>query len=238
MTQSVISLIPKLHKDALLIDNWRPISLLNNDYKILATVLAMRLKKILNKIIDENQSGFIKNRCISNNIQLIFDLIDYSELIAEESFIFFLDFFKAFDMVEHPFIFDCPQRLGFGSYLCNAVKMLCSQGNSSVKLSNGTTQRFFLERGIQQRCPVSVYLFLMVAQIFCRYIKSSTIEGISIAGKEILISQLADDTALFLKNSSQVPKALKIIEIFSKASGLSLNLKKCELFSLKECSLQ
>uniref|UniRef100_A0A3P9M210 Reverse transcriptase domain-containing protein n=1 Tax=Oryzias latipes TaxID=8090 RepID=A0A3P9M210_ORYLA len=106
-----------------------------------------------------------------------------------------------------------------------------------VLLSAGTTRRFCLQRGIRQGCPVSVYLFLLVAQVFCRYIKSSNIDGISIAGKNILISQLADDTTLFLKNSSQVPRVLQVIETFSKASGLYLNLKKCELFPLKQCAL-
>lgn len=116
MTQSVISLIPKPQKDHLLIDNRRPISLLNNDYKILATVLAKRLKGVLHTIIDEYQTGFMKNRCISNNIRLVCDLIDYSELIDDDSFILFLDFFKALDTVEHPFMFYCLEKLGFGEY--------------------------------------------------------------------------------------------------------------------------
>ncbi len=59
-------------------------------------------------------------------------------------------------------------------------------------------------------------------------------EGIHTVNQEIIISQLADDTTLFLKNSSQVPIAIKTIELFSAASGLCLNLKKCELFSLKD----
>uniref|UniRef100_A0A8C7XSJ8 Reverse transcriptase domain-containing protein n=1 Tax=Oryzias sinensis TaxID=183150 RepID=A0A8C7XSJ8_9TELE len=180
----------------------------------------------------------MKDRCISNNLRLVLDLIDYSDLITDdESFILFLDFCKAFDNVEHTFLFYCLEKMGFGDYLCSAVKTLYANGNSSVKLSAGTTRRFCLQRGIRQGCPVSVYLFLLVAQVFCRYIKSSNIDGISIAGKNILISQLADDTTLFLKNSSQVPRVLQVIETFSKASGLYLNLKKCELFPLKQCAL-
>lgn len=110
-------------------------------------------------------------------------------------------------------------------------------GNSSVKLGHGTTQRFLLERGIRQGCPASVYLFLIVAQAFCHFIKDSNLEGIHIAGRSILISQLADDTALFLKNSSQVHQAIKNIQLFSNASGLYLNIKKCEILVLKKSSL-
>lgn len=76
MTQGVISLIPKQNKDLLFIDNWRPISLLNNDYKILAHILSKRIKYLLDSIIDEAQSGFISNRHISNNIRLVLDILD------------------------------------------------------------------------------------------------------------------------------------------------------------------
>ncbi len=71
LTQDVISLIPKAKKDPLLIENWHPICLLNTDYKILAQIFAQRLQKIMSYLIDESQSGFIKNRHISNNIRLI-----------------------------------------------------------------------------------------------------------------------------------------------------------------------
>ncbi len=60
MTQGVIGLIPKPKKDLLLIDHWRPISLLNNDYKVFALVFAQRFKLVLDSIIDENQSGFMR----------------------------------------------------------------------------------------------------------------------------------------------------------------------------------
>lgn len=214
MTQGLITLIPKPNKDPLIINNWRPISLLNNDYKILALAFATQFKKVLNSVIDENQSGFMKDRHIFNNIRLVLDLIDYAHLINDDSFILFLDFFKAFDTVEHPFIFYCLQRFGFGSYFCNVMKTLYAGANSSVQLSNGTTQRFCLERGVRQGCPVSVYLFLIVAQMFCHHIKNSKLDGISVAGKNILLSQLADDTALFLKNALQVKPAINLIETF------------------------
>ncbi len=71
MTQGVISLIPKPKKDLRLIDNWRPISLLNNYYKVFALVFAQRFKLVLDSIIDENHSGFMRKIHIFNNISLI-----------------------------------------------------------------------------------------------------------------------------------------------------------------------
>ncbi len=88
LCQGLITLIPKSNKDPLFIDNWRPITLLNNDYNILALVLAKRLKHVLNSIIDETQSGFMQKRHISNNIRLVLDMMDYSDYINSDGFIF------------------------------------------------------------------------------------------------------------------------------------------------------
>lgn len=236
MTQGLTTLIPKPNKDTLLIDNWRPICLLNNDYKIFALVLAKRLKLVLNSFIDETQSGFMTKRHITNNIRLVLDILDYPELIEDNGFILFLDFYKAFDTVEHKFILQSLTKFGFGIYFSKAIKTLYKNGNSSIKLMSGTSPRFNLSRGIRQGCPTSPYLFLIVAQLLAVHIKSSTVKGISLIGKELIITQLADDTTLFLQNEHQISDAVEAVKEFSKASGLYLNLNKCELMAIKECS--
>uniref|UniRef100_A0A3P9KLZ3 Reverse transcriptase domain-containing protein n=1 Tax=Oryzias latipes TaxID=8090 RepID=A0A3P9KLZ3_ORYLA len=147
----------------------------------------------------------------------------------------FLDFFKAFDTVEHNFLYRSLQKFGFGDYFCKVIKTLYNNATCSIKLKHGSSPRFDIKRGIRQGCPISPYLFLLVAQLLCDHIKSSPLRGISIAGRSIVVSQLADDTTLFLKDSSQIPLAINIIKSFSKASGLSLNLKKCELLPIKSC---
>uniref|UniRef100_A0A3P9LB20 Reverse transcriptase domain-containing protein n=1 Tax=Oryzias latipes TaxID=8090 RepID=A0A3P9LB20_ORYLA len=238
LNQGVLTLIPKPKKDVLLIDNWRPICLLNNDYKILASVFAKRLKSVLNSVIAETQSGFMQNRLISNNIRLVLDILDYSHLISDDSFILFLDFYKASDSVNHHFIFSCLHKFGFGPFFCNTVKTLYNNANCSVKLKYGTSPRFNLNRGIRQGCPISPYLFLLVTQTLADYITIHKLKGISVLYKEILISQLADDTTLFLRDSSQVSCALNLIQSFSDVSGLRLNLNKCELLPVKDCALE
>ncbi len=96
--------------------------------------------------------------------------------------------------------------------------MLYGNGNSSIKLSNGTSPRFFLNRGVRQGCPVSPYLFLIVTQFLSMRINSSHLKGITIGNNTILISQLADDTGLFLYDSSQIPVALSILRPFSEGA--------------------
>jgi hypothetical protein len=78
---SVLALLFK-KGDPLLLDNFRPISLLNVDLKILSHVLDQRLKKILSKLINEDQTGYIKNRFIGFNLRQIQDIIDYADIIT------------------------------------------------------------------------------------------------------------------------------------------------------------
>jgi len=89
---------------------------------------------------------------------------------------------------------------------------------------------------VRQGCPISPFLFLIATQFLNLHIKESLVKGISIAGTELFISQLADDTALFLRDVSQIPIALTFLQSFYNASGLSLNINKCELLPIKRCA--
>ena len=101
--QSVISLIPKSGKDTSFLENWRPISLLNVDYKITTKAIANRVKKVLPKIIHNSQTGFLKGRYIGENIRLLFELLEHAEKQHIPGMIFFSDFEKAFDSIDHDF---------------------------------------------------------------------------------------------------------------------------------------
>ncbi len=187
LKQGVITLIPKPRKYILYLDNWRPISLLNNDAKVFAHIFAKRLKHGLEDIIDEEQTGFIQGRHISNNIRLILDMVDCNEYISDNSLILFVDFHKAFDTIEHDFLFKTIDFIGFGKYFLKAVKTLykgCTSGcTSSVKLAQGTSNRFEIRRGIRQCCPFSPFLFLLATQLLAFHLKKGYFQGITSMGQ-------------------------------------------------------
>lgn len=105
MRHGLIISIPKPGKDPRFIENRRPITLRNSDYKLLTYIFTTRLQTGISNIIAETQSGFLKGRSIHNNIRLVMDIIKYRNQTEDDGFLFFLDFYKAFDSVEHPFIF-------------------------------------------------------------------------------------------------------------------------------------
>ena len=112
--RGIISLIPKKNKDKSLLENLRPISLLNIDYKILTKSIAKRLEKVLPKIINPNQTGYIKGRFISENVRLIQDAMFHTKQEEKPGIATFLDFLKAFDTVEWDYLKAALQRFNFG----------------------------------------------------------------------------------------------------------------------------
>ena len=96
------------------ISNWRPISLLNTDYKIITKLLAERLKLFLPKLAHSDQKGFISGRNISDANRLVQDIIEYSDRNQLNSAVIFLDYKKAFDRVEWEWTIRCLQKFNFG----------------------------------------------------------------------------------------------------------------------------
>ena len=92
--RGILTLIPKKDKDLRHLKNWRPLSLLNTDYKILTKALASRLQDVIPEIVSPNQTGYIKGRYIGENIRTIYDIIEYTSLKNIPGMIVMLDFEK------------------------------------------------------------------------------------------------------------------------------------------------
>ncbi len=215
------------------LSNWRPISLLNGDYKLAAQVLANRLQSLLGDIINSDQSGYVRGRFIGNNIRLINDIIDLAEQQSTGGAILFLDFKKAFDSLEKNFLFAVLEKFNVGNSFMQWVKTLYNGANSTITNNGWTSARFEMERGIRQGCPLSALLFILAVEILAIAIrKDQVLEGIHITNhsgtKEIRLCQLADDTTIFVKNPAAVHRALIIVDNFGLAAGLELNRNKTE----------
>ena len=92
--QGIIRLIPKKDKDPSYLTNWRPLSLLNVDYKIATKALTLRLKKVLPQVINNAQTGYIGGRFIGQNIRQISDILSFTAEQNIEGIATFIDFEK------------------------------------------------------------------------------------------------------------------------------------------------
>ena len=231
--RGLISLIPTKGKVRLYIKNWRPIALLNTDYKLLAKTLATRLKLVIEKLIDCDQTGYIIGRYIGENIRTVSDVIDYFTTNHKSGIILLVDFEKAFDTISWDFIDKALHKFNFGPTFRHWVKVLYKDSKSAV-INNGNFTEFFnLERGVRQGCPLSTYLFLLVVELLSISIRNNQqIEGIKLKNNTLKISQMADDTTIFLSSSASIPPLLSILNDFAISSGLKTNVEKTKVYPI------
>ena len=231
--RGLISLIPKKDKDRLFVKNWRPITLLTTDYKLIAKCLALRMVKVIDKIISHDQTGYIKGRYIGENIRTIHDMITYLNKHKRSGMLLLIDFEKAFDTVKWTSIDKALIFFNFGDSFRNWVKILYSNAQSAV-LNNGHLTEFFSPtRGVRQGCPLSAYLFILVAELLAIKLREDkNIEGIKISGAEIKISQLADDTSLFISTTDSIAHVFKHLKSFCSLSGLKANTEKTKFHNI------
>ena len=121
--EGLITLLLKLNKNEFDLCDYRPITLLNCDYKILSKVINNRLYQLLTKLIKNDQNGFIKGRSVADNIRLMFNVIDYANNEDLSGAVVSVDLYKAFDSLRWPFIFDMLRRYGFGNLMIKWIKI-------------------------------------------------------------------------------------------------------------------
>ena len=228
--QAIIKLLEKRDKDKRFISNWRPISLLNVDTKIISKCLAKRLVPVLPTIVSPDQTAYVKGRFIGESTRLISDILELSDIENIPGYLLTADIEKAFDSIDHTFLLSCLQKYGFGPNFLKWVKILLNKNESCV-INGGTTTKYFsLSRGARQGDPIAAYFFILVLEVFFIMVRDNEdIKKLDIYGFSFLLSAYADDTTFFVSDLNSVTHINNTFNLFSKFSGLKLNKAKCEL---------
>ncbi len=238
MNTAYITLIPKPNKDHTSCSNYRPISLINTDIKIISKALSVRLESVISSVIHIDQTGFIKGRHSSENTRRLFNLINfYKNNTSPKKPPFInatLDAEKTFDRVDWSFLFISLNHFGFQSYFTNWIKTLYNSPTASV-ITNGIISRpFQLLRGTRQGCPLSPLLFALFIEPLAASIRQSNhITGIQSKSHHHKISLYADDILLYITNPSLLlPSVHNLISNYSRVSGYSINWTKFEILPM------
>ena len=228
--QAIIKLIEKKDRDKRFIKNWRPISLLNVDSKIISKALSEKLKKVLPDLISSQQTAYVKNRHIGESGRLISDIIEITKIRKIGGFLVTMDIEKAFDSLDHNFLISTLEKYGFGQNFILWIKILLNDQESCVINGGKTTKYFMLGRGARQGDPISAFLFILALEILFLLIKTkSEIAGLTIFDHCFLYSAYADDTTFLLKDTISIKNMVNTFHLFSEFSGLKPNLSKCEI---------
>lgn len=239
INMGIVKLIPK-DGDKALIKKWRPITLLNVSYKILAKALASRLEKILPKFICSTQIVFIKGRYILENLVTSWESMEWAKTSNQDTTMFLVDFEKAYDRVEWDFILMMLRAFRFPSEFCKYVQILLKDASALVEVNGSLSQPIPLSRSIRQGCPLAPALFVIASDALFYLLRDDTlspkIHGIKMSDdSELLNIQFVDDTALFLELSRHNIDSLnQKLATFGRASGAHISNSKSILLGWKE----
>jgi ribonuclease HI/exonuclease III/chemotaxis regulatin CheY-phosphate phosphatase CheZ len=217
-------------KDKDRIENYRPLTLLNTDYKLLTKTIATKLGKVAKYLLHENQAGFVPGRNLYDNTRLSSAMIDYCEQESIEGCIVSLDQEKAYDKIAHDYLWRILRKNGFPEVFISLIKNLYISAKTTVMVNGVKPKPINIDRGVRQGDPMSCLLYDLAIEPFANSIRLSALKGLQIinTNRRVLVSLFADDTLVYLSKADNINTLKEIIAIFCTASTARFNLEKTE----------
>ena len=158
--------------------DYRPISCCNVLYKVISKILANGLKALLPEIISPNQTAFIKNRLLMENVLLASEIVkDYHKDDTSPRCAMKIDISKAFDSVQWPFLLNTLKAMRFPEKYIHWIRLCISTATFSVQVNGELTGFFDSKRGLRQDCALSPYLFVICMNVLSQQINNAALEG-------------------------------------------------------------
>ncbi|GJT80238.1 RNA-directed DNA polymerase, eukaryota, reverse transcriptase zinc-binding domain protein [Tanacetum coccineum] len=233
-----LALIPKKTRDANMVKDFRPISLIGSMYKIIAKILANRLVLVLGDLVNEVQSAFIADRQILDGPFILNEIVQWCQSKKKQSLVFKVDFEKAFDSVRWDYLDDILRRFGFGEKWCSWIQSCLRSSRGSVIVNGSPTEEFQFHKGLKQGDPLSPFLFILVMETlhisFQRIVDAGMFKGIMLSPSLQLSHLFYADDVIFMGqwNESNLDTIVQVLECFHRASGLRLNMSKSKLMGI------
>jgi hypothetical protein len=235
---AMIKMIPK-KSNATKLSDFRPISLLCTDYKILAGVLAERLKPVLSKVIGPSQKGGVPKRSLFNSLSLFRDVMARVDELNKEpetknnpskfkkkcAAIVSIDLEKAYDLVQREYLWEIMSKMGFPSKFVNILKGLYK--SCILRIFNGDENVVDVEgrNSIRQGCPLSMHLFTIFVEPLVRKIESE-VQGFQHGQQRAATRAFVDDLNVIVCCDNDLIKLDNILKEFCEHSGANFNRNK------------
>ena len=231
--------------------SYRPLSLMNTDYKILSKVFNNRLRKVIASIIHRDQTCSIPGRTIHDNIHLIRSIVEHQDRMKDPVGIIQWDQEKAFDRINHRYLMGVLRAFGFGDGFIQWVSLLYANGSFRIRLNDSISMPIAFQCGVRQGCALSGSLFVIgLEPLLHRIRENPRIPGLIPPGGQIdairriifegsncphvivsvKLAAYADDITTIARDPEEERETLGMFDLYNQASGGKTNGDKTELF--------
>ncbi|GJS39463.1 RNA-directed DNA polymerase, eukaryota [Tanacetum coccineum] len=223
--------IPKI-PDANMVKDFRPISLIGSIYKIVAKILANRIVRVLDDIVNEVQSAFIAETQILDGPFILNEVMHWCKTKKKQALFFKVDFEKAYDTVRWDFLNDVLHKFGFGNRWRLWIQSCLRSSRGSIIVNGSPTEEFQFFKGLKQGDPLSPFLFILIMESlhlsFQRVVDAGMYTGIKLFSSLNLSHLFYADDVMFVGQwcDSNINTLVHALECFHRALGLKINMSK------------
>ena len=208
--------------------NHRTIALISHASKILLLIIVDRIQQQLIREIPETQAAYKKGRGTRDMLVSLQIISEKLLSIGKKEYVVFIDYSKAFDLVNHNQLFSTLLKMGFPKHIVALLQDLYSGHVGTIRWDGQNTQEFPILKGVRQGCIISPHLFNLYTENIMREAEITEF-GVSVAGHNISNMRYADDTGLMEGTLEQAEELTRRVNEVGKRYGLKLNVKKTKL---------
>ncbi|GJU85920.1 RNA-directed DNA polymerase, eukaryota, reverse transcriptase zinc-binding domain protein [Tanacetum coccineum] len=181
-------------------------------------------------IVNEVQSDFVADRQILDGLFILNELFQWCKSKKKHSFIFKIDFEKAYDSVRWDYLDDVLKKFGFGDRWCGWIQDCLRSSWGSVIVNGSPTEEFQFFKGLKLGDPLSPFIFILIMEslhiLFQRVVDAGMFKGIMLDSSMQLSHMFYDDDAVFVGqwSGSNIDTIVHVLDCFYRASGLRINM--------------
>jgi hypothetical protein len=223
--QGVIVCVPKKERPRTP-EDYRPITLLNTDYKILARLIAARLSPILADLLHPTQHCGVPGTSIFDAVATLRDAIAYAETEQRPLCVVSLDFKEAFDRISHTYILSVLRSYGFSERFIASIRMMYEDTMSALQVNGHLSAPIPIQCGVRQGCPLSMILFALCLDPLLRYL-DGRLQGLRVHRSQTKSTVVAyADVSILVTSPEDVPTIREAMTYYEKATGAALSVAK------------
>lgn len=238
--EALLVSLPKPGRDPEHLGSYRPLALLNTDYKIYASILAKRLAPLVKLLIHPDQNGFVPTRSTSLNIRRLFRVQQYALDRWPRSGCLVLDLEKVFDSLEWPYLAAILRKFDLGGQYLSMIQLLYQNPTVRVRTGRLISEALRVRRGTRQGCPLSPLLFSLAMEPLAELLRRGGEEwGIPLGDGTHAVSLYADDLLLYIRDLHAIPNTIEnTLKEFEQLSGLRVNWSKSGIYAFNDQTVE